>query len=346
MFEILRKTCRVLAIGTISCLMVNSWSMAKPLELRPRNERQPFCGVENYRSMAHPVCGIESFIALRSPACGVETFKEVAHLSCPGSIEGKSYHIKKSQIPIVCEEGFRIVDDRKDGTYSKCHGGRGNISCEQFDYRSATCVRDQVLASCRQEGFGVEQYRECQHESHGVQAFKSCQREEFGIESFKECSFYLTLEQSKRFLQSHEETLEFMTESLFGARASLLAESQNESALACTIESIGFDPKYERALESIKTYYSIAFGRDFELDRFDCSTNVVAAWQPPLCEDSDQSRICRYWYSYQRAREWFEVTLRNLGYLRGDQPTQSDLETFSKAEFLRQSMQDVLMRIN
>ena len=42
MFEILRKTCRVLAIGTISCLMVNSWSMAKPLELRPRNEPNLF----------------------------------------------------------------------------------------------------------------------------------------------------------------------------------------------------------------------------------------------------------------------------------------------------------------
>jgi len=111
MFESLKGISRGLIIETFSCFLVISQSIAKLLELVPRNERQPFCGVENYRSMTHPACGVESFVSQRSPACGVETYKQLAHLSCPGSVEGKIYHVKKSKGTIVCSQGFRIVNN-------------------------------------------------------------------------------------------------------------------------------------------------------------------------------------------------------------------------------------------
>ncbi|MBF0314989.1 MAG: hypothetical protein HQK52_16320 [Oligoflexia bacterium] len=154
----------------------------KCLEWLYKEGQSSVCGVKEYSKSRGPVCGIESYKSRRDEICGVEIYKEQQDEAVCGRAD---LVIKK---PITLCGGVRAEKESmrlcKEVGYA---GGECKDALIGNPVERAQAIFCYNGAKCRDQRFGVEQYKICSHPSFGVDKYVECAHPSFGVLEFNTC---------------------------------------------------------------------------------------------------------------------------------------------------------------
>lgn len=308
--------------------------------LTAKTERQPFCGVESYKSREDAACGISSYREQRSAACGIESYNSRADMSCPGSITAASQDVtsgsgtcntRNPSAPAGCPAGFQDAGVSDSTQSCKTRAGDEWVWETVVTKRTRHCARAQYAATCSKPEFGVAAYRSCRDASHGVERYKTCALAQFGVEQYKSCKFYMDPSKVDVFVSERTNTLPQQSVALANGRGVFMTALNDEVGMACTIKAYEKDPLYDDVVTGLKNRFVTSTGLVYDGSRYDCvNQHPSEAIESFSCADSDTGQKCRGWRIWAWAMNYVEITRQDATNLLTDlaaqqSPTIKDL---------------------
>lgn len=267
-----------------------------------RDIADPVCG-PIYPRGEGPVCGDPTlFLQARSNACGPEAYVLKNDKSCPG-YEARRMNVNR----LGCMNGIQGLNgwvlSSQRSFITNADGESNNRGQSVTEY---TCVRNEVIQSCRLPSFGVATWQSCRAREHGPERYPACENPAFGpAVGAKVCSLVASTDEVASFLREMDAQLP-QTKSLYLATTTAIVTLSNSAdTLSCFIRKWENDVTAVDAVMDLKSKFALITGRAYDgVSPIDCTNIVSAVESSPAC--TDDSPLCVAQSSRLAARSWLE----------------------------------------
>jgi|GEM_PF-6983828 len=273
-----------------------------------RDIADPVCG-PIYPRGEGSACGTPTLFAqARTSACGPETFVQKKDKSCPGYVPHDVVSLSEPSGTSLggCNRApggnFREQSNRVEETGEWTETNKPT----RIKVRIFTCVRDEVIQSCRKPAFGVATWKSCRSPSHAPERYPACESSAFGPAiGYKVCSLVASTDEVASFLREMDSQLP-QTKGLYAANTTAVVTLSNSAdTLSCFIRKWENDVTTVDAVMDLKAKFASITGRAYDgVSPIDCTNIVSAVESAPAC--TDDSPLCVAQSSRLAARSWLE----------------------------------------